>query len=136
MANGKRKPVNVRKPTSIKVGALTYTVHWSAEEWLERPDEGRNEGDWALTNNPKLGIWIWPELNEQNKRGSLLHEVLHTMFAVSGANVRNAVGAGDEHFDIEEYTISRIEGPLYAFLIDNPEVLAYIMIGEHSEPTE
>jgi hypothetical protein len=125
----------VVKPTQIKVGALIYTVHWTAEEWMNRPDVGRAEGDWALTNHPKLGIWIWPELNEQNKRGTLLHEALHTLFAVSGADVRNAINAAGEGFDVEEYTISRIENPLLSFLIDNPEVVAYIMIGEQSEPT-
>jgi hypothetical protein len=126
------KTITVKKPTTVKVGALTYTVHWTAEEWLDRPDVGREEGDWALTNHPKLGIWIWPELEEQNKRQSLLHECLHTLFASSGADVRNSINGAGDGFDVEEYTISRLESPLMSLLIDNPEVVAYIMIGETS----
>lgn len=128
MANGTR--VTVGYPESVKIGAKSYQIHWTAEEWMERPDEKREEGAWALTSHPKLGIWILPELHPVNKRETLLHEVLHCVYASSGGDVRNmTMNHASDTLDIEEYTITRLEAPLMAFMIDNPDVLAFIVIG-------
>jgi hypothetical protein len=35
----------------------------------------------------------------------------------------------DHSADAEEFIVSRLEAPLFAVLIDNPAVVAFIMIG-------
>lgn len=123
------KTVTVKYPKHVKIGAKSYKIHWGAGEWINRPDDKREEGSWAMTNHPKLGIWINPELHPVNKRESLLHEILHTLYAVSGGDVRNVVTHETVGLDVEEYTVTRLESPMFAFLIDNPAVVAFIMIG-------
>jgi hypothetical protein len=130
MAKSKKKTVKSTYPTQIRIGSMVYSVHWSREEWDTRPDHPKANDDWGLTNHPKLGIWISPDLDEQNKRGTLLHEALHAIFAATGADVRNTINAAGEGFDVEEYTVSRIENPLLDFLVNNPSVVAFITNGE------
>lgn len=132
--NPTRKPVNVGIPGGCKVGSVVYTIHWTEEEWRNRPEDGRLDGEWGSTHHDSLDIYIKPSLAPAQKRSTLLHEILHTLFAISGGDVRNAINAAVDGFDIEEYTVERLEPVLMSFMIDNPEVLAYIMIGEHSEP--
>lgn len=129
-----RAPVNVGIPTTIKVGAVEYTVHWDEEGWKNRPDDGRLDGEWASTHHDTLAIYIKPTLAPAQQRSTLLHEILHTLFAISGGDMRNAINAAVDGFDIEEYTVERLEPVMLRFLVDNPAVVAFIMIGEHAEP--
>lgn len=122
--------VKIKYPKSVKIGAKSYKVHWSADAWLNRPDEKKQDGDWGMTNHGQLGIWILPDLHPMNKRETLLHEIIHTLYASSGGDVRNiAVNHSVESLDIEEYTVCRLEAPMMAWMIDNPAVVAFIMIG-------
>lgn len=118
-----------QRPTKIKVGARVYRIDWSAEGWIKALEDGAAEGRtvWARTNHPDLLINVRNDLADYNQRCSLLHEILHCIYAISGADVRNAVGLQDPEFDIEEYTICRLEEPLMAAMIDNPEVFAYLV---------
>jgi len=126
--------VTVKYPKSVKIGAKSYDIFWSADEWMNRPEDKREDGAWAMTNHPKLGIWISPDLHPVNKRETLLHEILHCLFAGSGGDARNmTMNNTVDHFDIEEYVITRLEAPLFAVLQDNPGVLAYIVIGADSD---
>jgi hypothetical protein len=123
--------VRIKYPKRVKIGAKSYKIHWSAEDWLNRPDENRKDGDWALTSHPFLGIWIFPELHPQNKRETLLHEILHCLYANSGGDVRNIAmnQASEAGMDLEEYMVCRLEAPMMAWMVDNPGVAAFIMIG-------
>lgn len=124
------KTVKVGYPQSIKIGAKSYKVHWSAEDWIDRPEKGQEDGAWGVTNHPKLGIWINPELHPVNKRETLLHEILHCLYSASGGDTRNmTMNSASDTLDIEEYTVTRLEAPMMAWMIDNPGVIAFIMIG-------
>lgn len=129
--NGNGKQVKIRQPTEVKVGARTYTIDWSQDGWQKSQDgEHDARSAWATTNHEKLTIHIKPTLASYNKRCTLLHEILHALFSITGADVRNAVGNSGEDFELEEYLICRLEEPLMSVLIDNPELLAYLVIGK------
>lgn len=128
MANG--KTVTVKYPKSIKIGAKSYKVHWTAEDWINRPESQRGDSDWGVTDHKLLGIWINPELHPMNRRETLLHEILHALHANSGGDVLSDMLPKHEHSsEAEEYIVSRLEAPLLAVMIDNPSVIAFIMIG-------
>lgn len=133
MGKSTRRPVNVRVPKRVKIGARVYSIDMTADGWVNRPDQDHDRTGWGQTYHKKMQIFINPELSEYARRETLMHEVLHCLYAVSGADVRNSVGHGNDEFDIEEYTVSRLEAPMMSFLIDNPELVAYLVIGEHSE---
>lgn len=132
MANG--KTTKVKYPTEVKIGAKSYKVHWTAEEWVDRPAEERAESCWGVTNHIKLGIWINPELHPTNRRETLLHEILHCLFAGTGGDVATMVL---EHMhgpkDAEEFMVSRLEAGLFAVLQDNPGLFAFIVVGADSD---
>jgi len=120
----------IKYPKRIKFGAKSYKVHWSADDWVTRPEDNRIDGAWGLTDHQKLGIWISPELHETNKRETLLHEILHVLHANSGGNVLNdMIPKHEQATDAEEFIVSRLEAPLMSFLVENPAVLAFIVIG-------
>lgn len=128
MANG--TTTKVPYPSEVKIGAKHYQIHWSAEDWVDRPAEERAESCWGVTNHIKLGIWINPELHPTNRRETLLHEILHCLHANAGGDVLTQTL---EHMssakEAEEFLVSRIEAGLFAVLQDNPAVLAFIVIG-------
>lgn len=120
----------INRPKRVFIGPKPYKVHWDEKAWLNRPDTESPRSAWGLTVHQKAEIYISPELNEYNKRETLLHECLHALFACSGSDIRNAVGNGNAEFDFEEYVISRLEGPMMGLLLQNPKLLAYLVIGE------
>lgn len=137
MATSNGKTVKVSYPQSVRIGAKSYKIYWDAINWMNRPESDKEDGAWAMTNHPKLGIWVSPELHPENKRESLLHEILHCLYAASGGDTRNiTMNHAADSLDIEEYTISRLEAPMMAWMIDNPEVLAFIVIGADEDRTE
>lgn len=122
--------VTIKYPKHVKFGAKSYKVHWSAEAWINRPEDNRVDGAWGLTDHQKLGIWISPELHSMNKRETLLHEILHVLHAISGGTVvSDMLPKHDHSTEAEEFIVSRLEAPMMAWMIDNPAVIAYIMIG-------
>jgi hypothetical protein len=131
------KTVTVKYPKRIKFGAKSYKVHWSAEDWVSRPEDKREDSCWGITDHQKLGIWISPELHPTNQRETLLHEILHVLHACSGGDVVSDVLPKHEHAnEAEEFIVSRLEALLMAFLVDNPAVLAFIVIGADEDRTQ
>lgn len=129
-------PKAIKYPKYLKIGAKRYKCHWSAEEWLNRPAEDRQESGWGLTDHKVLGIWINPELHEVNRRETLLHEVLHILHATSGGDIVSDMIAKHEHsHEAEEFIVSRLEAPLLLFLMDNPAALAFIVVGADEDRT-
>jgi hypothetical protein len=133
MANGKR----IKYPKRLKIGAKSYKIHWSADEWVNRPAEDRQESCWGVTNHILLGIWINPELHPTNKRETLLHEAMHALHANSGGDILSDMlqHSHDSH-GAEEFIVSRLEAPLFAFMVENPAVLAFIVVGADEDRTE
>lgn len=120
----------IKYPKHVKFGAKRYKIHWDAESWTNRPADEHPESAWGLTDHRSLGVWINPTLHRVNKRETLLHEVLHILFSCSGGDVVSDVLPKHEHAnEAEEFIVSRLEAPLMAFLVDNPAVLAFIVVG-------
>lgn len=119
----------IDRPKTLQIGAKSYKCHWSADEWMERPNQAEAPSScWGVTDHIRLGVWISPELEEQNKRETLLHEALHCLHAASGGEVATeALAHMTGPNEAEEFIVSRLEAPLYAFLRNNPEALAYIL---------
>lgn len=127
----------IKYPTKIQIGAKRYKIHWDAESWVHRPDERKEESCWGVTDHKRLGIWINPELHPINKRETLLHEILHCLFACTGGDVATDALPKHEHAsEAEEYIVSRLEAPLLAVLTDNPAALAFIVVGADKDRTE
>lgn len=120
----------IKYPKRVKIGAKSYKVRWDADSWVSRPDERKEDSCWGVTDHKTLQIWINPELHPANKRETLLHEVLHCLFAATGGDVSNdQMPKHDHSSEAEEFIISRLEAPLFAVLADNPAVLAFIVVG-------
>jgi hypothetical protein len=128
VSNG--KTVTVKYPKHVKIGAKRYKIHWSAEDWINRPADDKPDSAWGLTDHKTLGMWINPELHIMNRRETLLHEILHILHACSGGDVVSEMLPKHEHSsEAEEFIVSRLEAPMFAWMIDNPAVVAFIMIG-------
>lgn len=120
----------IKYPKHVKIGAKRYKIHWDAESWANRPADEHPESAWGLTDHKLLMIWINPTLHTINKRETLLHEVLHILFACTGGDVVSEMLPKHEHSgEAEEFIVSRLEAPMFAFLLDNPAALAFLMIG-------
>jgi hypothetical protein len=131
MGNGSGKKVKVTRPNKFRVGSRVYAIKWDEESLEMAKFKGDDTGLWGCTDHASLTTYISPQVDQYNQRVTLLHEVLHCLFHTTGADVRNAVLVKDEDFNVEEYIICRLEEPMMSFMIDNPEVFAYLVVGEH-----
>jgi hypothetical protein len=112
----------VKRPTSIKVLAVTYTVTWLTEdEWyahhLDQDAVGITERDSGV-------IWMRadPTSNEDSLRMTMLHEVLHTCTQASRFERYLK-----EVEDPEEFFIGQISPVLLQVLHDNPNLMGYLL---------
>jgi hypothetical protein len=122
-------PKKIDRPNKLTIGALTYGIDWGAH-WHLRPDDSRQANEWACTLHEALTILIKPDLAPGQQRSTLLHEIMHTLFAISGSDLRNIARETGDDFDMEEYLTERLEPVLLRFLLDNPKVLKFIVKGE------
>lgn len=115
----------LKPPTHIKVGAAVYRVKSSKRAWKRRLSKsGEAHTTRGATSVHKHTIWTDPSGAEALVRETLLHEVLHALFDDSGWFAED-----DEN---EEAIIRALSPRLYAVLVENPLLVAYL--SEHVSP--
>lgn len=98
-------------PRRIKVGAY---------DWRIKIDTGPSE-DFGEMDDEKATITIWPANHQSPERlvGTVLHEVLHVIYA----------GINDRDRELEEPVVLAFEAGLISLFRDNPKLLNWIKRG-------
>lgn len=103
------------RPKNIKVGPYTYDISFGKKK-TELSDNSELIGE---TNFQNLLIWIKRGKNVI-ERETLLHEIIHSIFAVSGVSNKFS-------YDEEELIVSSISPYLFMVLLDNPNTLEFLL---------
>ena len=98
----------MRRPRKIVTGPFTWELRW------ERPERPDLAGETDAVN---LRIKVMPGVAEDFARETLVHEVLHACFAVSGLDM------GDD----EEQIVSRLSPYLFDALRRSPGLADYLL---------
>lgn len=110
----------MKPPTHIKIGASVYRLHVDKKAWKQRLSKsGDAHTTRGHTSTHKHEIWCDPSGAETLVRETVLHEVLHALFDDSGAPIADDV-------DQEEIVIRALSPRLYAVLVENPGLVAYL----------
>jgi len=111
------------RPVSVKVLFQTYAVIWMRDDIWRGCDLTSNDN--IGEHNPVLGtmrIRLVPGATENYLRETLLHEILHSCWAMSDLNEKPLPADEDQ----EENIIARVSHLLATIILDNPDVFAYI----------
>lgn len=109
----------MRPPRHVQVGPVRYRVRVSQKAIDEAPDPKRVGQLMGSTILPQARIAIDPDLHPDVMADTFLHELLHALMDVTGAN-----GVIDE--DTEEDLVCRLSPALLDLLRRNPKVVAYL----------
>jgi hypothetical protein len=101
----------------VRIGPVDYAI--TAED-IEDPEYGENYGSF----HPGDGIEICPEQDPGAMALTVMHEIVHAMWATYKL---------PEMID-EETAAARLEGPLLAFLRDNPELIRLLVAAAAGTP--
>ncbi len=105
----------MKRPKWMWVGAFKYKVQWHKE---------LGNFNAAGATNPELTlILVDPKNDKQVQRETLVHELLHAIWKQTDLRV----SMPDDDNDSEgEKIIQRLSPYLYAFIKENPEVVAWL----------
>lgn len=106
-------------PSSIKVGPFVYTVRVD-EDAVNRRDLSSRDSSEGYTDTAAHEIVI---RQTADAKRTLLHELLHALFELSGMDVQMA----ERCKGIEEDAIQSLDGTLLMALRDNPEMVKFLV---------
>lgn len=112
------------RPTSVKVGYVDFTIRWlSDEEWRrECPGDQDNSGTTESTE-ARISIRVPKDGHPVHLRETLLHEIVHACFQVSGLSTENHRAMDD----LEEAFVTRLTVVLIDVLRSNPDVTKFLL---------
>ena len=110
----------VTMPESVVVGPVTYRITDRDDDWREAQLHGQGKRDrcWGLTWEDRALILVNVH-DEQKRRETVLHEVMHAVAAT--------VGAGSKKKHTEERWISMFSPLLLDTLQRNPDLIAWLL---------
>lgn len=120
-----------KAPRYMKVGANTYSLRITKKAWkrLMATDVTAHESC-GYTSINDHEIVIDPEMSETNVKSTVVHEVIHALLEDTGVTWPLSEGIDQEE------TLCRILGPrLFAWLVDNPDLVAWIASRPPSQTT-
>lgn len=113
-------------PSRVKVGVLWYTTSLNEKEGLKREAENGGGACWGFSDHRAQTIWINPNVSRRAMAVTLIHELLHCVSFTS--NVAERFHVPDFG---EEELVGAISAPLYGVMLDNPDLVRWLMqIGE------
>lgn len=105
----------------IKIGSQSYPVHWQDNECPSNRDKN---GPIYGSCSEDDGIELNPELSPPVAASTAIHEVLHMICRVYRIKPRMS----------EEQMCLTLEGPLLAFLTDNPRFVNQLRAAAKGKP--
>lgn len=103
-------------PTSVQIGPFVYAVKADADE-LTRYEHSTKSSVWGCVRFVEMDILLEPKAQEQKKRETLLHEVIHVCNNVAGAS----------SLKHEERFVTGLAPALLDTLRRNPALVSYLM---------
>jgi hypothetical protein len=116
--------VVVSLPSRVKIGAHWYEVICDEQDWKETEHTEKNSSLWGCTDNRNLKIHLRPNVPPTQQADTMLHETFHVLFAHQ--NLPMVFGSFKDDADMEEILASIMTPLLHAFLVENPELVAYL----------
>jgi Zn-dependent peptidase ImmA (M78 family) len=101
-------------PKTIKVGPWIYSINNMTK------DTGEISGALGACNSTYKKIFVKENLNDQERAGTLLHEVLHAVFRNTGLFQLENIS------EYEETIVTQFEIGLLGVIRDNPDFVPYL----------
>jgi hypothetical protein len=99
----------VKRPTNLRIIGKTYSVSYGSTTPLNEEDQGN-------CNYQQQEICVREGLGYDEERSTLLHEAIHAV--AYAMNIKMTEGA-----------VESFESGMYALLVDNPHLVAYLTKG-------
>ena len=110
------KSQKLQNPSELRIGPLVWTIVFTTEDALEEDCVG-----WLDAVN--LRILLNKDRPPTALRETLIHEILHAIFFSYGIEV-HVKGDSSER---EEFVVNALGLPIYQVLLDNREILNWIL---------
>lgn len=112
----------MKLPTKIKLG----TQIWEISEQKRKHSSDSDHYGWTTAKDNT--IVIDAELPVQQKRTTLVHELLHAIRFTFGGSFKP--GKNTDFEELEHYWIGIYEEPLVMVLRDNPDLVSYLLAND------
>lgn len=122
-----------RIPRKVKIGVHTWRVKTGKRQALKFKLE-TDESTVGYCERRTLRIGLDTSVPKQIVRESMMHEVLHAVFACCGMPLDDPMPTfDDDKMQPEEFVVKLMSPVLLGVLRDNPELVAFLLEGEHDE---
>lgn len=112
------------RPESVFVGHVCYSIEWLPNDEWERSGENPNWAGVSKHMEMRIIIRLVVGAQEVHFQETLLHEILHAVWATTGLNHAHESFPDEER---EEALVSMQSPGLVFVLKHNPQVLKYII---------
>lgn len=120
----------MQRPSRVRVGPHTLQIEYlSHKKWTKRGLPGDKVGQFSLHT---MNIFIatsdlQDEYSEGYMREVLMHEILHAVWEVGGLTSALEVAIPDSAAALDEQVVGQMSPVILGVLLDNPDVLAYLL---------
>jgi hypothetical protein len=111
------------RPDKVKVGPWTYDIEWTNDKKWVKDGHNRDWGGESAHVENKIFMRIG-QAAEGTLKETLLHEILHCVFVVTGLN--RYPEPKSKYEDADEYLIHVMTPTLLHVMQDNPDVFEYL----------
>lgn len=119
-------PARVARPSSVKVGLVTYQIRWLTQEEWQLGNHDENAGGLTYHRQQYIAVQLLPGSQEITYQEILFHEIQHAVWGISMMSAYDFTAAASHDGDVEEAAI-RMTTPIFMMVLrDNPEVFKYI----------
>lgn len=118
----------VVRPTSVKVGHMTYGIKWVSEKKYMKK-HGTDSGGMTVSLTNTIYIRLGEDglmASEDRLREVLCHEILHTCWHMG--SMAEYAGKVDED-ELEEWNVANLAPHLMTVFSNNPHIVEYLWPG-------
>ena len=113
-------------PCSVQIGTVEYTVTDDPLDWVAIEHETKTTGYYGHAQHHHAIIYINPDMTDDVKRLTLLHEVLHAALEVMAGSPDWDDLDPKSQKNREETVVRTFESPILTILQQNPDLVAYL----------
>lgn len=118
----------VPPPRFVYVGHRSYRLFLSKQKWAElRARQESAHGLLGQCDNEQLIIHVNPDQHPVELRETVLHECLHAIWDIVGSREELSAFRDEDERAHEERLVLKQAPRLLEFLLDNPELLAWLL---------